>query len=74
MRILGENNLSQFKTCLAAAQNFLLSKDEAYAIFEYQKLVINQNWQTVCDAAQLSDVERNLFWRRQFLNPFSVEK
>jgi serine/threonine-protein kinase HipA len=74
MRIIGNNNFSQFKTCLSAAHNFLLSKDEAYGIFEHQKSVIEQNWQAVCDAAQLSEVERNLFWHRQFLNPFSVEE
>lgn len=73
MRIIGKNNLSQFKTCLDAAQNFLLSKDEAYEIFEHQKSVIEQNWQAVCDEAELSDVDRNLFWGRQFLNPFSTE-
>jgi serine/threonine-protein kinase HipA len=73
MRIVGENNLSQFKTCLDAAQNFLLSKDEAHEIFEHQKSVIKCNWQSVCDEAELSEVDRNLFWGRQFLNPFSTE-
>lgn len=73
MRIVGENNLSQFKTCLDAAQNFLLSKDEAHEIFEHQKSVIKCNWLSVCDEAELSEVDRNLFWGRQFLNPFSTE-
>lgn len=72
MLILGNNNASQLNTCLAAAQNFLLSKDEAYDIFEHQKLVIETNWQSVCDEAELSEVDRRLFWKRQFLNPFSV--
>ena len=74
MKILGDNNASQFKTCLAAAQNFLLSKEEAYGIFEHQKSVIEQNWQSVCDEAELSVVDRRLFWNRQFLNPYSVEE
>ena len=74
MRIIGDNNFSQFKTCLAAAHTFLLSKHEANEIFEHQKLVIEQNWQAVCDEAELSEVDRRLFWRRQFLNPFSLEK
>jgi len=73
MRIIGENNLSQFKTCLSAAQNFLLSKDEAYIIFEHQKSIIEQNWQSICDEAKLNEVDRKLLWERQFLNPFSVE-
>jgi len=74
MLILGNNNASQLSTCLAAAQNFLLSKDEAYGIFEHQKSVIETNWQSVCDEAELSEVDRILFWKRQFLNPFSVEE
>jgi len=73
MRIIGENNLSQFKTCLAAAQNFLLSEDEAYTIFEHQKSIIEQNWPSICDEAELNEVDRKLLWERQFLNPFSVE-
>lgn len=72
MRIIGDNNLSQFKSCLAAAQNFLLSKADAYEIFTHQKSVIEQNWQAVCDEAELSEVDRKLFWGRQFLNPFSI--
>lgn len=73
MRIIGENNLSQFKTCLDAAHNFLLSKNQAHEIFEHQKSVIEQNWLSICDEAELNKVDRNLFWGRQFLNPFSVE-
>jgi serine/threonine-protein kinase HipA len=73
MRIIGENNLSQFKTCLSAAHNFLLSKDEASIIFEHQKSVIEQHWRSICDEAELNEVDRKLLWERQFLNPFSVE-
>lgn len=73
MLILGKNNASQFKTCLAAGPYFLISKDRAYSIFEHQKFMIEQNWHAVCDEAELSEVDRNLFWQRQFLNPFSVQ-
>jgi serine/threonine-protein kinase HipA len=73
MLILGKNNASQFKTCLAAGPYFLISKDRAYSIFEHQKFMIEQNWHAVCDEAELSEVDRNLFWQRQFLNPFAVQ-
>lgn len=73
MRIIGDNNLSQLKTCLSAAQRFLLSKDEASIIFEHQKYIIEQYWASTCDEAELNDVDRKLLWQRQFLNPFSVE-
>ncbi len=73
MRIADDNNLSQLKTCLATAHHFLLSKAEAAEIFAHQQAVIEQHWDEVCDQAALSQVDRNLFWRRQFLNPFSLE-
>ena len=72
MRISGSNNLSQLKTCLSAAKNFLLSKEDAHSIFIRLTETIEQNWETVCKDAELSEVEKNLFWRRQFLNPFSL--
>ena len=72
MLIAGSNNLSQLKTCLAAAHNFLLSRNEAHAIFDKLKTVIETHWDDVCTEAQLSEVDKNLFWGRQFLNPFST--
>ena len=27
----------------------------------------------VCDQAELTEVDRNSFWRRQFLNPYAAE-
>lgn len=72
MRICGENNLSQLKVCLDAAPSFLLSKTDALAIVTHLIDVIETQWDTVCDEAAISRVDRNLLWRRQFLNPFSL--
>ena len=74
MLIAGSNNLSQLKTCLESAHNFHLSNSEARSIFEKQIAVIEQNWDTVCEEAELSEVGRNLLWGRQFLNAFSIEQ
>ena len=73
MPISGNNSLSQLKSCALAAGHFLLSQKSARNIFETPQAVIEDNWQTVCDEGQLSDMEPRLLWRRQFLNPFSVE-
>ncbi|MBV1921074.1 MAG: type II toxin-antitoxin system HipA family toxin [Pseudomonadales bacterium] len=73
MLISGRNNLSQLKTCLETAHNFLLSDEQACSIFEQQKTIIDENWDSVCDEARLSDVDRKLLWGRQFLNAFSTE-
>ncbi len=74
MLIHGNDNLSHLKTCLEAAHNFLLSKDDARAIFEKQKEIIEANWGSICDEAHLSETDRKLFWGRQFLNPYSTEE
>ncbi len=74
MLISGNKNLSQLKNCLETAHNFLLPEDAARSIFAKQKAVIENNWTAVCDEAQLSEVDRALLWKRQFLNSFSVEE
>jgi serine/threonine-protein kinase HipA len=74
MLISGGKNLSQLKTCLETAHNFLLSAEEAREIFGNQISVIEQNWDAVCEAADLNRVDKQLLWRRQFLNPYSVEQ
>jgi serine/threonine-protein kinase HipA len=74
MLIAGNNNLSQLKSCLEVANHFLLSDDDARAIFAHIQESIQQHWDAVCDDAELSAVDRKFFWRRQFLNPFSVEQ
>lgn len=74
MLISGENRLSNLKSCLDAAPHFLLSEDKAKAIFEKQREAIEANWEKVCDEANLSAVDRKLFWKRQFLNPFAFEE
>ncbi len=73
MLICGNNNLSRLKSCLETAHNFFLSETDARDIFEKQIAVIKQNWNTVCEEAELSDVEKKLLWGRQFLNTFSTE-
>lgn len=64
---------SQLSTCLQAAHNFMLNREEATALIEQQITCIRENWQSVCDAAELSEVDRNLMWQRQFLNPYAFE-
>ncbi len=73
MLISGNNNLSQLKSCLATAHNFLLSEAKARSIFEKLITAIEQNWNDVCKEAELNEVDKKLLWGRQFLNPFSTE-
>jgi serine/threonine-protein kinase HipA len=72
MLISENNNLSQLKTCLETAHNFMLSGEEARAIFEKLTAAIDRHWESVCEEAELSEVDQRLLWRRQFLNPFSL--
>jgi serine/threonine-protein kinase HipA len=73
MKISGENNLSKLLFCLEAAHHFQLSQDDAMGIFDHIETIIRKYWDQICDEAQLSEIDRNLLWKRQFLNPFSWE-
>jgi serine/threonine-protein kinase HipA len=73
MLISGKSNLSQLRTCLDAAHNFLIDPKQAQNIFEDQIRIIDKHWDAVCDEAELSVVDRNLLWKRQFLNSWSID-
>jgi serine/threonine-protein kinase HipA len=70
MLIHAAERSSQVATCIAAASSFLLGREEAISIVNHQVSVVENEWPTVCDEANLSEVDREIFWRRQFLNPF----
>lgn len=72
MLISGNNNMSQLKSCVEAANLFLLSDEDARAIFAHLIEMIETNWNVVCDEAELSEVDKKFFWGRQFLNPYST--
>lgn len=71
--IVEGQNLSKLSTCVEAAPQFHLSEEEARAIIAHQKSVIEDNWDAVCAEANLNEVDRTLFWHRQFLNPYAFE-
>lgn len=73
MSILGTRRESQLLLCQESAHNFLLNNSDARDIIENQVKVIESNWVTICDEAEISSVDRNLFWKRQFLNPYVFE-
>ncbi|PWG61683.1 type II toxin-antitoxin system HipA family toxin [Spiribacter halobius] len=71
MLISGQNRMSRMASCLQAAHHFLLSEADAIALIECQLARIGENWRPVCDEAELGEADRNLFWGRQFLNPYA---
>ncbi len=74
MLIIDNNRYSQLKICLKAAHLFLLSDEEVTAIIDKIETTIRDNWDSVCEEAELSIVDKKLLWQRQFLNPFSTER
>ena len=73
MLIQGEDRSSRIATCLAAAPIFQLSAEEALAIVGQQIQLIRSRWDSVCDEAGVSPVDRQLWLHRQFLNPYALE-
>ncbi|WP_419924421.1 hypothetical protein [Candidatus Poriferisocius sp.] len=39
---------------------------------EAARRVIEDEWSSVCDQAELTKADRNRLWGRQFLNPFAL--
>lgn len=73
MLITGDERASKIAVCLKAAPSFLLPDDEALALAEHQINVVRDRWAPICAEAKLTEVDRKLMWRRQFLNPFAFE-
>ena len=74
MLIAGEERQSRIVTCLQAAPSFLLSAEEALDEARRQITVVRDEWEQICTEASLSAVDRGLFWRRQFLNPYAFQE
>jgi serine/threonine-protein kinase HipA len=72
MLILENNRFSRLDVCLAASPQFQLSDSQARAIIDQQIDRIERNWDAVCEEAALTAVDKALFWRRQFLNPYAL--
>lgn len=65
--------MSQVAGCVERAGIYQLSEAEAREIVDNQIETIEGQWEEVCDLAGLTEVEQAGFWRRQFLNPYSLE-
>jgi serine/threonine-protein kinase HipA len=73
MLIKGNDRSSRLLTCLDAAPQFLLAEADVVEIIVNQITCIRKNWMAVCDEALLSEVDRNLLWGNQILNPYVFE-
>ncbi len=73
MMISGSDRSSRLVTCLAGAHRFMLDDAEARAIIKTQVTAIKNNWDAVCDEADLSPIDRTLFKNRLFLNAYAFE-
>lgn len=74
MKLVGENNLSRIAVCLESAPQYLLSESEAIDVVASQLTVITQCWEEVCALAALTEIDRTLLARRQFINPYAFEQ
>jgi len=73
MKIQGEARQSQLMTALRFASACQLDEAEAARIITDLVERISALWDEIADVAELSDVDRRLFWRRQFMNPYAFE-
>jgi serine/threonine-protein kinase HipA len=67
------NRDSRLALLVNAASLYLLDRREARDIVDAQESTIREQWNDVCDAANLTADERSRFWGRQFLNVHTFE-
>lgn len=65
--------MSQVVGCIERADVYLLTEMEAREIVDSQIETIEEQWDEVCDLANLGDGGRRFFHGRQFLNPYALE-
>ncbi len=63
------NREARLALLVDAAALYLLDRVEADDIIGALVTTIHEHWDDVCDAAELTAVERSRLWGRQFLNP-----
>ena len=73
MLITSSDNSSRLVTCLVAARNFMLSEQEARTIIDDQISTIRENWDSVCDEANLSTIDKSIFWNQAFLMDYAFD-
>lgn len=73
MLIVDDKRMSTLANCLEAAPHFQLDEAAAKGIIARQIDLILDSWRAVCEEAGLSEIERNLFAQRIFLNEFIFE-
>ena len=73
MLIVGDNRTSTLAACLEAAPHFQLGDKAAKDIITQQIGTIRAQWDDISEQAALTEVERNLFGQRIFLNDFIFE-
>lgn len=73
MLVHGDDRRSLLENCRLSAASFLLTDREARDLISAQIAGIRAAWSQTCDEAELSEVDRTLLWRRQFLNDYAFE-
>lgn len=73
MLIVDDKRMSTLANCLEAAPRFQLDQEAAQRIIDGQISAIREAWDDICEEAALTEVERNMFGERMFLNPFIFE-
>jgi len=61
---------SRLSACMELARHFSIRDDEAIRIMLDQMNVVGRQWNSLCDQAGMTTVERSSLMGHQFLNPF----
>ena len=64
---------SRLATCIDASADFLVSEAQAHDIVDRLVQTIRDEFDDAADMAGLTDLDRQLLWKRAFLHPYAFE-
>jgi serine/threonine-protein kinase HipA len=75
MMISGDaGNVATLKNVLSTHKNFLLTEIEARDIIEQEITVLNTHWQSTCDEANLTTLERSRLWGSTVYSEYCLQE
>ncbi|TNF34229.1 MAG: type II toxin-antitoxin system HipA family toxin [Gammaproteobacteria bacterium] len=68
-----EGNHSTLTNCLSISNAFQIDKEHATEMIEALVNTVKDNWTSVCDEAEMTEIEKSRLWQRAILNPYCLQ-
>jgi serine/threonine-protein kinase HipA len=68
-----QGNFSTLNNVLSISEYFQVTPSHAHEIMEHMIITIKENWESTCEEAEMSNLERDRLWGTSIFNPFCFQ-